>query len=108
MAIKVIFFLVSLGAVMSQYTSPPEPYGEEEPQGPAQYSFKYDVNDPDSEVNFDHGEKRDGPQAQGSYSVKLPDSRVQRVTYTVDGDSGYVAEVTYEGNPSPSPSYGQA
>merc|ERR1711874_543283 len=42
-------------------------------------------------------EKRDGYAAQGSYYVSLPDGRLQKVSYTVNGDGGYVADVTYEG-----------
>ena len=47
--------------------------------------------------------------------MQLPDGRLQKVTYTVNGDSGFVADVTYEGEaqypqesyaPAPKPSYG--
>ncbi|XP_042866864.1 pro-resilin-like [Penaeus japonicus] len=58
-------------------------------------------------------EARDGDNTQGSYYILLPDGRLQKVTYTVNGDPGYVSDVTYEGeaqypNPKdgpPHPSY---
>ncbi|XP_042866866.1 pro-resilin-like [Penaeus japonicus] len=76
---------------------------------PAKYDFNYAVNDPPSGNDFGHQEARDGDNTQGSYYVQLPDGRLQRVTYTVNGDSGYVADVTYEGEaqyPNPQASYG--
>ncbi|XP_069958352.1 cuticle protein 7-like [Cherax quadricarinatus] len=76
--------------------------------GPARYSFDYAVNDPPSGNDFGHQESRDGDHTQGSYYVQLPDGRLQQVAYTVSGDSGYLAEVTYQGEaryPTYQPAY---
>ncbi|XP_071541142.1 uncharacterized protein [Panulirus ornatus] len=63
----------------------------------AKYDFSYALKDDDSGIDFGHQEAREDDHTQGSYYVQLPDTRLQKVTYYVDGDSGYVAEVTYEG-----------
>ncbi|XP_037791968.1 cuticle protein 19-like [Penaeus monodon] len=85
-------------------TTPSYGYGvTTPPSAPAKYDFNYAVNDPPSGNDFGHQEARDGPNTQGSYYVLLPDGRLQRVTYTVNGDSGYVADVTYEGDATPRP-----
>ena len=47
--------------------------------------------------NYGANEDRDGYATSGSYYVALPDGSLQKVTYTVNGDGGYVADVTYEG-----------
>ncbi len=75
---------------------------------PAQYSYAYDVND--HYVNFGHNEDRSGYSTNGKYYVQLPDGRLQTVTYSVDGDSGYIANVQYSGEPQypkyePKPAY---
>ncbi|XP_037801410.1 pro-resilin-like [Penaeus monodon] len=88
------------------------------PSGPAQYDFNYAVQD-NFGNDFGHQESRNGYDTQGTYYVQLPDGRLQRVTYTVNGDSGFVAEVTYQGEaqypaqqparsyqPAPTPAYG--
>ncbi|CAL4171879.1 unnamed protein product, partial [Meganyctiphanes norvegica] len=64
---------------------------------PAQYEFNYAVNDQYSGSNYGHQENRDGYNTQGSYFVHLPDGRLQRVNYSVNGDSGFLARVSYEG-----------
>ncbi|KAG7166346.1 Pro-resilin-like 27 [Homarus americanus] len=63
----------------------------------AKYNYQWAVSDDPSRNEFNHQEARENDNAEGSYYVHLPDGRVQRVTYRVDGDSGYVAEVNYEG-----------
>jgi len=63
---------------------------------PANYEFQYGVKDDYSGNDFGQQESRDGDYTQGSYYVLLPDGRLQKVTYSVNGDSGYVAEVSYE------------
>ena len=62
---------------------------------PASYNYGYDVKD--DYLNFGQNEARDGYATNGKYYVQLPDGRLQTVTYTVDGYSGYVADVQYSG-----------
>ncbi|XP_050705287.1 cuticle protein 7-like [Eriocheir sinensis] len=81
----------------------PAQYADTHPQ----YNTKYAVKDDYAGLNFGAQEARDGYDTQGSYSVLLPDGRLQTVTYYVNGDSGYVAEVTYEGEAQyPAQGYG--
>ena len=72
-------------------------YGASQEEFPPQpYSFEYEVQD-DEGNDYGHKEESDGRRVEGEYRVLLPDTRVQTVTYYVEGDSGYVAEVKYEG-----------
>ncbi|XP_047739895.1 pro-resilin, partial [Hyalella azteca] len=86
------------------------------PDGPAIYTFKWDVNDPPSNNFYGHEEDRNGVNTQGRYYVRLPDSRLMKVEYYVD-DWGYHPTVTFEGtaifppsggpiNPRPTPGPG--
>ena len=62
------------------------------------YTYTYSVADDYSKAQFNAEEASDGASnVQGSYSVALPDGRIQRVAYTSNGYDGYVADVTYEG-----------
>jgi len=62
------------------------------------YTFTYAVADDYSKSSFNAEESSDGASnVQGSYSVALPDGRIQHVKYTSNGYDGYVADVTYEG-----------
>ncbi|XP_050728937.1 cuticle protein 7-like isoform X1 [Eriocheir sinensis] len=78
-----------------------------------QYDFDYAIKDYNGN-DFGHQESRDGYDTKGSYYVQLPDGRRQHVRYYVSGDSGFVAEVTYEGvaqypaTYGPTPTYGPA
>ena len=71
------------------------------PDVPAKYAYNYAVKDDYTNNNFGQEESRDGYAASGSYYVALPDGRLQKVTYSVNGDGGYVADVTYEGEAIP-------
>ncbi|XP_068220897.1 cuticle protein 7-like [Palaemon carinicauda] len=72
-------------------------YGASDFQAPAQYSFGYSVQDDQTGNQSGHQETRNGGVTQGSYHVRLPDGRLQRVTYSVQDGSGFVADVSYEG-----------
>ena len=68
-------------------------------QHPAHYRFEYEVNDDYSYVDMGQTEEREGDLTTGNYHVVLPDGRKQNVDYYVDGYSGFVADVQYEGEP---------
>merc|ERR1712048_1018846 len=70
-----------------------------EKEVPHPYSYQYAVQDDYSGSNFAANEAADGKTVTGSYTVHLPDGRVQTVTYTADHYNGYVADVKYEGTP---------
>merc|ERR1711910_266034 len=59
------------------------------------YTYQYAVADDYSNSNFNAAESDDGTgKREGSYSVALPDGRIQHVNYHVNDYDGYVAEVT--------------
>ncbi|XP_037801787.1 uncharacterized protein LOC119596559 [Penaeus monodon] len=64
---------------------------------PAKKSHDFDFAVNEGGNNFGHQQSDDGYTTKGSYYVDLPDGRRQKVSYYVSGDSGFVAEVTYEG-----------
>ncbi|XP_063591752.1 pro-resilin-like [Penaeus indicus] len=130
MSLRIVVFVALMAGALADSSprySPPTPsynpptptYGAPAPaSGPAQYDFNYAVKDDYSGNDFGHQESRNGYDTQGTYYVQLPDGRLQTVTYNVNGDSGYVAEVSYQGEaqypaqqpsrsyqPAPSPSY---
>merc|ERR1712179_623838 len=81
------------------YHAPAPAYkAEVYPDEVSPYTYTYAVADDYSKANFNAEETSDGAgNAQGAYSVALPDGRIQHVAYTANGYDGYVADVTYEG-----------
>merc|ERR1711892_581903 len=83
-------------------SSPPQPY-----------AYEYGVADDYSKANFKKAETQDaGGNVAGSFTIALPDGRIQTTTHTADHTNGFVAEVTYSGTavypPEPAAGYGHA
>merc|ERR1711881_610896 len=77
---------------------PPHPPYQPVEDGPPQpYAYQYGVKDEYSGANFGASEKSDTKVVSGTYTVALPDGRIQTVKYTADDYAGYVADVSYEG-----------
>merc|ERR1712128_234617 len=67
---------------------------------PQPYAYQYGVSDDYSNSNFKKQESQDAAgNVAGSFTIALPDGRIQTTTYTADPVNGYVAEVSYEGTP---------
>ncbi len=75
----------------------PAPYKPQPSYPEAEYSFEWQVKDDYSGNDYGQQEQRQGKNAEGSYYVALPDGRLQKVAYRVDGYGGFVADVTFEG-----------
>ena len=90
---------VALVAVASaQYAPAPKAYVEEK-LPPQPYAYEYGVADDYSKANFKKSETQDAyGNVGGSFTIALPDGRIQTTTYTADHTNGFVAEVTYSGN----------
>ena len=85
----------------------------EEMVPPQPYAYEYGVADDYSHSNFKKTETQDaGGNVAGSFTIALPDGRIQTTTYTADHTNGFVAEVTYSGEavypPEPAGGYGHA
>merc|ERR1712165_366857 len=67
---------------------------------PQPYAYEYGVADDYSKANFKKTETQDANGVvAGSFTIALPDGRIQTTTYHADHVNGFVAEVTYEGTP---------
>merc|ERR1712083_998698 len=77
---------------------------------PSPYTYTYAVADGYSKANFQQSESNDGTGVvSGSYSVNLPDGRIQTDTYNANDLTGNVATVEYAGEaqypPAPAGGY---
>ena len=67
---------------------------------PQPFAYEYGVADDYSKANFKKAETQDAyGNVAGSFTIALPDGRIQTTTYTADHENGFIAEVTYEGTP---------
>ena len=91
--------LVAAATAAPQYAAKPVvAYAADDLAEPSPYTYTYAVADDYSNANFQQTESNDGTGAvSGSYSVNLPDGRIQTVTYNANDITGNVAEVTYSG-----------
>merc|ERR1719334_609294 len=75
---------------------------------PMPYQFTNLVSEQEADPNGiywtqeEKAEESNPGRVDGSYSVWQPDGRLMTVTYYVDGDSGFVSEITFTDNYSPS------
>ncbi|XP_068246398.1 uncharacterized protein [Palaemon carinicauda] len=64
------------------------------------YSYEYNVKDDYEGAHFGHKESGEGSNTNGQYFVRLPDGRVQTVTYYTDKE-GFHSDVVYAGDVTP-------
>merc|ERR1739845_299385 len=83
------------------YGKPAPAYAADDLAEVSPYSYNYAVADDYSGAAFNQAESNDGNGVvEGSYTVNLPDGRVQTVKYSANDYDGLVSEVTYEGTAS--------
>merc|ERR1711944_104515 len=104
--------LVAAASAAPQYAVHPVVHAVAAPDlaEPSPYTYTYAVADDYSKANFQQSESNDGTGAvTGSYSVNLPDGRIQTVTYNANDLTGNVATVEYTGEavypPAPAGGY---
>ena len=104
---QLISTLALVAAASAQYAPAPVVVAKEVPQP---YAYEYGVADDYSKANFRKTETQDAAgNVGGSFTIALPDGRIQTTTYTADHTNGFVAEVTYSGEavypPAPAGGY---
>jgi len=81
------------------FSEPYDSYEDVDDYQSRPYSYNFGVSDSYSGVDYNRAESRsDRGVTKGSYTVALPDGRIQTVSYVAD-DNGFHATVTYEGEP---------
>ncbi|KAE8573780.1 cuticle protein 7 [Halyomorpha halys] len=116
---KFVVLAIAITAVHCQYggyQKQEAEYKEEEYYDPPKYNFEYSVHDPHTGDIKSQKEQREGEHTQGEYKLVEPDGSVREIHYTVEGKSGFLAEVQKQGGkgyeqPSyykPQPSYQKA
>merc|ERR1712106_945162 len=91
-----------MGTAFPQYAAPLVVAAAEDLSEPPVYAYNYGVADDYSGAAFSQSEQRDGYATSGSYTVNLPDGRIQTVNYVDNGD-GVTQDVSYSGTPSYGP-----
>ena len=87
--------------VTTHGTTPSSGPAESYPDEVIPFTYEYSVSDDATGSNYNVAVSDDGTGVrEGSYSVALPDGRIQHVTYTANDVDGYVASVTYDGTAS--------
>merc|ERR1712025_70196 len=93
-------FVASASAAGPPAYGAPAPYAPVEKLPPQPYAYEYGVADDYSKANFKKTETQDEyGNVAGSFTIALPDGRIQTTKYTAAHTNGFIAEVTYEGTP---------
>ncbi|XP_050555945.1 uncharacterized protein LOC118276938 isoform X3 [Spodoptera frugiperda] len=82
------------------YGGGPGPENSKEYNHGENYAFSYTVKDHKTGDDFSHSQQSTGSATNGEYRVRLPDGRMQIVSYTAD-ENGYNAKVRYDEHTTP-------
>ena len=93
---QLISTLALVAVASAQYA--PAPVVKVVKEIPQPYAYEYGVADDYSKANFRKTETQDAAgNVGGSFTIALPDGRIQTTTYTADHTNGFIAEVSYSG-----------
>lgn len=63
--------------------------------GSKSFEYSFSVKNRDGKLFYERLETRDGSLVKGSYTVLLPDGRIQVVEYIADKENGFVPMISY-------------